>query len=70
MSLTLCAARRWATVMFAHSSDFSHAMQYVRRQASPPSRGRGSKPVESGTEIIAGDVAPLTGAWIETTAQP
>ena len=38
-----------------------------RRSTSPPSRGRGSKPVSTGLRRSFRGVAPLAGAWIETS---
>ena len=36
---------------------------------SPPARGRGLKQIDEGADQVAVDVAPRTGAWIETLSR-
>ena len=45
----------------------SYETSYAWATESPPSRGRGSKPVRSARPVEYQVVAPFAGAWIETT---
>ena len=38
----------------------------IHKKESPPTRGRGLKPVSPPVDIVYYDVAPHAGAWIET----